>query len=137
MFRLARTSVAPIFFIWLGTCEFTIKEARNLYINEDTSVNVDLVVRKYESFKREILSINNKATVLFIECPPVLCSRWNVFRGVPGRSVDTDNTDDRLLQAIQYFNGKVNEMNGSHNAPRLYQDLIQTSKKKNSSIKYK
>lgn len=97
VFRLARTSVAPVFFIWLGTSEFTIKEARNLYINENTSVNVDLVVRKYESFKREILSINNKAAVLFIECPPVSCSRWNVFQGIPGSSVGTDNTDDRLL----------------------------------------
>lgn len=45
VFRLARTSMAPIFFIWLGTCEFTIKEARNLYINGDASANVDLVVR--------------------------------------------------------------------------------------------
>lgn len=32
---------------------------------------------------------------------------------------------------------KFNETNGFHNAPMLYQDLIQTSKKKNSSIKYK
>lgn len=135
VFQQARGSVAPIFIIWLGSCEFTKKENISLVINEESSSNVDLVISKYENFKREILAINSRATIVFIECPPISCIRWNECRGVPGKCAE--NTDNKLSEVISYFNVKLNLINNPHNAPRFYQDLVQTSKRKNRSTKYK
>lgn len=134
--RAVRFERNPIVIIWLGTCDFMIKQGNFIKLVESAELTIEEVVSKFRVFKQNIQRVNPSSEVFFVECPPISISRWNVIKG--GSDLDIYTTqDNRLKQIITTFNEKLNDLNGIVYLPKLSQDLVQSCKRKSHKVKYK
>lgn len=134
--RKIQFSRNPIVLVWFGTCEFTDKNGSCITISEEAIGEIDRIFAKYEKYKKDILSLNNRATVIFLECPPVSISKYKQSKGIEVSGNDLSN-DERLLSTIKDFNTKLHMLNEPYKSPKISQDVLQGSKKKGHQIKYK
>ena len=59
----------PVVILRFGTCELTDKRGRYIHIAEDLDSRLDYIKENYIKYKQQILSINNNAEVIYLECP--------------------------------------------------------------------
>jgi hypothetical protein len=84
-----------------------------------------------------ILRENRQAKIIVLECPYFLAYRWNKFQGRK-YSTEIEETekkqDTELKSIVQYFNDQLKLINRDRTTPKISQDQIISSKKKEYHI---
>ena len=125
----------PTVLVWFGTCELTVKTGKYINIVDEVQTKIEQIIESYKKLKLEVATINRQSRVLFIECPYISAQQWNHYKGDIDES-RYQEVDYELEQAVNSLNDKINEINQSA-TPRLSQDLIASTKKKDQRTKYK
>ena len=123
-------------YIWFGTCELTVKSGKYIHIPPYPYQQVEHVLTIYRGQNR-ILRENRQAKIIVLECPYFLAYRWNKFQGRK-YSTQTEETekkqDTELKSIVQYFNDQLKLINRDRTTPKISQDQIISSKKKEYHI---
>ena len=126
---------APIVLIWFGTCEFTVKVKKYIYVKDvDLNAQLNTLQDKYASLKARILRHNRHAKVVFLDIPYCSLLRFNADRGHPNLSKfkGKDKIVNDKIDELNYF---LKEFNRPYHSPRLSQDTIQYSKRRGRRTK--
>lgn len=77
-----------IVYLWLGTCDFTIKSRKNWFIRlkyntKNYRPRIDNILDKVQKLKRQIEVRYKKVKTILLECPPFSIVRHNKISGSP------------------------------------------------------
>ncbi|KAK3083860.1 hypothetical protein FSP39_004254 [Pinctada imbricata] len=108
-------------YVWLGTCDLTIKSGKFTSIRSTNNDTVDYLVSKYQ----EIISIVNEyrdISVTFLEIPSYSISKWNKSRC--HQNPENFREDDRLLESqVELLNEHIRSLNLTTRSPKFSLDL--------------
>lgn len=76
-----RRANRPTVLLWFGTCELTIKKGKYTELNTCPYQHIEALLTRYREVKQNIININSRAHIYFIECPYFSIYRWNKFQG--------------------------------------------------------
>ena len=124
----------PVIILWFGTCELTVKRGKYIFIADNLEAKLNSVVQSYIAYKQQILSVNNRSKVIFMECPFQSIIIWNFLRKHPHPG-SFKNDQRQLEDYIAKLNCKISEINGNQVVPHISQDLIFSIKKRKRSAK--
>ena len=120
----------PVIIFWFGTCSLTHK-VNNLFILKDNiKTVVDSTIADYIQIKQELLGLNQRAKIIFLECPYYKLSMFNEYRKKEFDINIFTNQQKLLIEAIDYHNFKVREINGSTKIPNFNRDFTLRSNPK-------
>ena len=91
------------------------------------------IITKYRDVKNKIPKINLNASI--VDCPYYSLTEWNRLKGC--KDITVYQTADKELGSVVFFyNQEIKNFNNNP-TPRLFQDIIRSSKpKKSKHVKY-
>ena len=104
-----------IIFLWLGTCDFTIKSHTTKLITlRYTTLNYKTRIQKLIDcllkYKRQIETRYKYSRVILLECPPVSIIRHNKDKGHKHPEI-FHNQNEKLEKQLKLFNSLVQDIN--------------------------
>ena len=121
----------PVILFWFGTCSLTQK-VRNLFvIKDDITQVVDNTIADYLQLKQELLRLNPRAKIIFLECPYYKLSMFNESRNKTFESNFFIEQQKLLIEAIDYHNKRLQDINGSTKIPNFNRDFTHRTKRRN------
>ena len=145
-----------IIFLWLGTCDFTIKSYTTKLIRYTTlnyKTRIQKLVDCLLKYKRQIETRYVYSRVILLECPPVSIIRHNKDKGHKHPEI-FHIQNEKLEKQLKVFNSLVQDINLSyyskakntvqfmHMSPSITKDILHKtkgskgSKGKNRKIQY-
>ena len=110
----------PVVLVWLGTCEFTEKRGRNIYLREQNSV-ADVLAR-LQALKANIIKQNSSTEVIFLKCP--------IYSIIHENDRDSfSSEDEQLHEKLEILNQDISHLNAT-TVPNLSMDLLKNTKRK-------
>ena len=121
----------PVFMLWFGTCSLTEKK-NNLFVLKD---NINQVVQNtisdYRQLKEELLDLNPRAKVVFLDCPYYSLATFNRNKKKVFKEIFFDEQQKQLIEAIDSHSNKLRELNQNfRKIPNLNKDFSYRSHKK-------
>lgn len=130
-----RLIVKPIVLIWLGTCELTTKTSSGFKLQPNIIDWVNTLIDSYQIYKEELLVINPRAIILYIECPYFHLQTFNLAKHYTNSKV-TKLEQEALEKAVITYNNALIVLNRV-NTPLISEDLIKFGKGKGRKQKKK
>lgn len=125
---LVRTNNKVSIYVWVGTCDFTLKEGRFISIKPDISSSLVKFKENLDSIKR---LANQEPTVklTFLQLPIFSITEWNKTKGHanPDSFKDSDQDLHRYIKSANQYIGELNDSLGT-TTPKFNQDLIKSTK---------
>ena len=123
----------PVILFWFGTCSLTTKNSAGIFvIKNNLDQIVDQIIDNYKSTKKELLKLNHRAKIVFLECPYYSLSMYNEFRGKDLKKNYFGNQQALLNKAIDKHNSEIRELNSFRDkAPNFNNDFSTRSNRKN------
>ena len=122
-------------YLWVGTCDFTRKGKRHVYLRKPLQKTFDQFRTNLETIKRRCSSSRIKLT--FVHVPFYSIEIWNKNKGHP--NVEIFKKDDKeLTELIRKVNCYIDNANNDINSysPRLNADIERSRKRKNGKQRY-
>lgn len=129
--RHLNTKYKPKVLIWLGTCELTAKSRNGFVLQPDVVNYVNTLILSYQAYKEELLAINSRATIIFLECPFFELQTFNIRKGHMTSNI-TKLEQETLKTAIYRYNTELIALNGI-SSPFISEDMIKFGKGKRHS----
>lgn len=123
-----RSVTKPIILIWLGTCELTKRGNNGFQLQPNITSYTNNLISSYQMYKNELLDINPRATVLFLECPYFHLQTFNLEKGHINSNISISEQKS-LERAIIHYNNSLITLNGI-SAPLISEDLVKYGKGK-------
>lgn len=123
-----RSVIKPIILIWLGTCELTKKDNNGFQLQPNIGNYVYTLISSYQVYKNELLNINPRATILFLECPYFNLQTFNLEKGYSQSNINISDQKS-LERAIIHYNNSLITLN-SINTHLISEDLVRYGKGK-------
>ena len=120
-------------YVWLGTCDLTIKQGRYIHLKTTDENSVDEILRNFEQIVELVRNVNCKVT--FLHCPIYSIAIYNKYRGHPdvaefhGYDVILKNQIARLNDNINY----LNSVNNTSISPAFTRLVYATKRVRNRS----
>lgn len=117
-------------YVWLGTCDLTVKTGRFLELKTRSNAAVDAVLENFN----EILALldGKNCIVTFLQCPIYSIAAYNQKKGHP-HSESYISKDVTLKNQIHFLNHNIRLLNDSLNTHSpCFTVLLYTSKKLNN-----
>lgn len=120
-------------YLWIGTCDLTVKSGRYIVLNKDSSV---------KTFKDNLLFLKDtyaseSVKITFIHVPYYSIRIWNKTKG--HKSPEQYTSDDETLNSrIDNINNYIDDLNSelSSYSPKINGDLLRSRKRANSLQRY-
>jgi len=130
-----RRANRPTVLLWFGTCELTIKKGKYTELNTCPYQHIEALLTRYRETKQNIININSRAQIYFIECPYFSIYRWNKFHGktyTETTEAEEKQQDTILKDLVDYYNQQLPLINCERTIkiPTISQDQIISSKKR-------
>lgn len=122
-------------YVWLGTCDLTLKSQRNGYIYLNLDHGASRLIHNFEKIVEVSKNKNFRAT--FLELPYYSIKNWNSNRG--HRNPDSFDTQDSLLKdSVKLVNEHINRLNVQNrlNKPSFNVDLVRCRSNRGRRTKY-
>ena len=124
------------FFLWTGTCDFTQKVQKCIYLND----NLEEAVKEYrDSIHRikKLITDSENVRITYLPIPYLSIETWNCVK----RHTDTSafkEQDKKLTEVIDTENSHLKDRNQRANtyAPNLNADFIRSRKSKGKKQRY-
>ena len=137
-------SVQVALYIFVGTCDLTIKDGRYISLKSQDSSNVSERCSSFQELNDFVCSLEN-VTPTFLELPHYSIYWWNKFKGhsAPVEFIDSDKTLKTQIELVNKFLIKFGLNEKNHvNSPQFNLDLVATRKRRHNkhttySIQYR
>ena len=127
----------PVILFWFGTCAFTTKNSDGIFeIKNDLDEVVDITIANYRKTKNELLGLNKRAKIIFLECLYYSLSMYNEFRGKNLKRDYFSEQQRKLVNAIDKHNYEIRLLNNYRDkAPNFNNDFSTRTNRKNRKPK--
>ena len=127
----------PVIIFWFGTCSLTTKNNDGLFVIKN---DLDQVIRDtishYKDTKNELLRLNHRAKVVFLECPYYSLSMYNESRGKVIKKDYFIKQQGKLIEAIDKHNQEVRVLNSFKvKTPNFNNDFSTRTKRKKRGVR--
>lgn len=122
-------------YIWVGTCDFTEKIRRFVYLRNKQQDVMQRLCNNLQGIKD--ICVSSKIKLTFLQCPFYSIQIWNSYKGHPNS--ESFKSDDQFLTAqINSLNDFIQDLNVSLNSytPKLNQDLLRSRKGSGKKQRY-
>ena len=122
----------PIILLWFGTCALTEKSNGLFVLKNNITDVVENTISEYRELKNELVTINPRAKIVFLDCPYYSLSTFNKHKNKTFANNFFDEQQKELKVAIDLHNDKLRDLNGNiQKIPCLNKDFSKrTSSKK-------
>ena len=121
----------PVLIFWFGTCSFTEKSNSGLFeIKDDLETVVKGIISSYKETKNNLLKLNHRAKIVFLECPYYSLAAFNQFRKKKFEKNHFIEQQRNLNSAIDSHNQQVRFLNSIKKIPNFNNDFSTRVKSK-------
>lgn len=123
-------------YIWLGTCDLTVKRGPFIELRHSTDENAQLYLLRYINEFRNFVSSFPTVKLVFIEIPPYSIVEWNRFKG--HSDPDSFQSQEKSLRdRILFLNDYLHSVNAELGvrSPSLRVDLLHYRKSRNKETR--
>lgn len=122
----------PVLLFWFGTCSLTKKTNGGLFeVKDNLNQVVEDTIISYRETKLNLLSINPRAKIIFLECPYYSLSMYNQHRQKTFEPNYFIKQQRELVNAIDLHNELVRNLNNFKKIPNFNKDFSTRVKRKN------
>lgn len=124
-----------IVYVWLGTCDLTVKEGKFIRVRQWGDDVVNDIVNQYERAKTFVSTLHD-TQIVFVEIPPVCVSKWNGLKG--HANADTFVSHDKeITRQVELLNEHIVNMNNVSGmfTVRFTKDIMQSRGSKSKNVK--
>ena len=120
----------PVILFWFGTCSLTQKINGLFVVKDDLDNVVASVISLFKTIKAELLSLNHRAKIIFLECPYYSLSMFNSHRRSKFPTNFVMIQQRQLVTAIDNLNTEIRIINGSAKVPNFNKDFTTRTHRK-------
>ena len=121
----------PVLIFWFGTCSFTAKSYSGLFeIKDDLETVVKGIISSYKETRDNLLELNHRAKIVFLECPYYSLASFNQFRKKSYTKDYFIEQQRKLNTAIDSHNHQVRILNRTKKIPNFNNDFSTRVKSK-------
>lgn len=126
-----RKNKYPVFILWFGTCSLTEKRNNLFVLKNNINEVVANTISDYRQLKEELLDLNPRAKIVFLDCPYYSLATFNKNKKKIFKDNFFNEQQKQLIEAIDLHNSKLRDLNKSvRKIPNLNKDFSYKSHKK-------